>query len=357
MPLTVLSVGYPLAAIKENTAGGAEHILATLDAGLVAAGERSIVLAPTGSRTAGVLLPTTPIPESLTEEVHAQACEQYKKIIERVIHDDGVDIVHMHGVDFHKYLPDAGCPVVVTLHLPPDVYPPTIFQSNRPNLHLVCVSRSQSAECPKGANLYTTIPNGVSPIHAEYPRVKGNYALCLGRICPEKGFHLAIDAATACGVPLVLAGVVFGYNSHKHYFEAVIRPRLIPPHKFVGAIGGKQKMQLLAGARCLVVPSLVNETACLAAMEALACGTPVVAFRRGALVDVIENDKTGYLVDSPEQLPGAIEATQYLSSSLCREFAEQHLSASLMVQRYLSLYRDLATHADSTLGEALQEAA
>src|SRR5437016_7300098 len=95
------------------------------------------------------------------------------------------------------------------------------------------------------------------------------------RICPEKGIHLALDAASAAGVPLFLAGTAFGYRSHQSYFEDAIRPRLRDGHRFLGAIGGVRKQKLLAGARCLVVASQVAETSSLAAMEALACGTPV----------------------------------------------------------------------------------
>src|SRR6476646_8658382 len=99
MPLTILSVGYPLAAITESTVGGAEQILAALDAGIVAAGHRSVVIAPAGSETSGLLLPTAPLPERLTDEVHDRACREYRLLIERALHEYSVDVVHLHGVD------------------------------------------------------------------------------------------------------------------------------------------------------------------------------------------------------------------------------------------------------------------
>jgi glycosyltransferase involved in cell wall biosynthesis len=339
--LTVLNVSYPLAPVTESTAGGAEQIVGILDAGIVAAGERSLLLAPAGSNTCGKLLASAPVGPTLTNELHSKLCREYKYTIERALREFPVDVVHLHGVDFNGYIPDCSVPLVVTLHLPPQFYPRETFYSRRKNLHLICVSPSQARECPEGSNVYDIISNGVPTFHSDYPRAKGNYVLCMGRICPEKGYHLALDAATACGVPLVLAGTVFGYGTHQEYFDSMILPRLNPPHKFVGAVGGKQKRRLLAGARCLVVPSLVNETSCLVAMEAMACGTPVVGFRRGALADVIEHERTGFLVDSPSQFPDAINATQYLSASLCQETAERRFNSRRMVDQYLALYRKL----------------
>jgi glycosyltransferase involved in cell wall biosynthesis len=353
--LTVLNVSYPLASVTESTPGGAEQILSMLDAGIVAAGERSMVLAPAGSKTYGTLLPGAAVPATLTDELHSNICREYKGTIERALRDFPIDVVHLHGVDFYNYLPDSNTPIVVTLHLPPHFYPQRIFYPVRKNVHLICVSSSQLHDCPRDADVYGVIPNGVPAVHFDYPRAKGNYAICMGRICPEKGYHLALDAATAAKVPLVLAGAVFGYASHREYFDRVLAPKLVSPHKFVGAVGGKQKAQLLAGARCLVVPSLVNETSCLVAMEAMACGTPVVGFRKGALVEVIEHERTGFLVDTPAQLRDAIEATQYLSSTLCRETAERRFPASRMVQQYLALYRKLATACSSR--EELQKVA
>src|SRR5262249_47151309 len=236
MPLTVLSVSYPLAPVKESTAGGAEQVLAALDAGIVAAGEHSLVLAPAGSKVRGTLLPSSPVKSNLTEEFHTDACREYQRLIEIAIRDFHVDIVHMHGLDFYRYLPESGTPVVVTLHLPLHFYPLEVFRSPRPHLHLICVSHSQAEKCPEGFPRQV-IANGVALPFSDFPRAKGNYLVCMGRICPEKGFHLAMDAATECNIPLVLAGTVFGYGSHQEYFETSIKPRLVPPHRFVGAVG------------------------------------------------------------------------------------------------------------------------
>jgi glycosyltransferase involved in cell wall biosynthesis len=254
-----------------------------------------------------------------------------------------IDVVHMHGIDFMEYMPDPGVPVVVTLHLPPGWYPQRAFLLDRHDTHLVCVSDSQAKACPSGANV-RVIRNGVRLDKFQPVWGKGNYVLAMGRICPEKGYHVALDAATEAGIPLILAGRVFGYQAHEEYFEAMIRPRLAGEHRFIGPVGGNRKQQLLGGARCLLVPSLVAETSCLVAMEARACGTPVVAFRRGALAEVVDHGRTGFLVDTQSEMAKAIAAASQLSPTLCRDRAEKLFSSGSMLEQYLSLYSELAGH-------------
>jgi glycosyltransferase involved in cell wall biosynthesis len=338
----MLSVGYPLARVAENTAGGAEQILAILDEALVAAGHRSIVIAPEGSQCRGTLLPTSFPKRKLDPETKLQVYQEYRTVVQAALEQNSIDTIHMHGIDFLEYLPPAGVPVVVTLHLPLSWYPGRAFALARPNTHLVCVSESQKRNGPAAAGSCRVIPNGIRLEHYRPAPQKNNYVVALGRICPEKGFHIALDAASKAGFPLVLAGEVFPYEAHQKYFEAMIWPRLKEPHLFMGTVGGRTKNELLAGARCLLVPSLVDETSSLVAMEAMACGTPVVAFRRGALCEIVEDGCTGFLVETPEQMAEAILDAAQLSSTLCRERAEGDFSAAGMIRQYFALYESLA---------------
>lgn len=344
MPLTVLSVSYPFAPVTESTAGGAEQILAMLDDGLVGAGHHSLVLAQAKSDCRGTLLPTI-VPSSwLDADAHAFACRQYRAAILSAVARFPVDVIHLHGLDFMDYLPEPGPPVVVTLHLPPAFYPAQAFQAKRPDTHLICVSESQASRCPPSAKIRGIIRNGIRLDDYRPVTMKGNYIMALGRICPEKGFEIALDAATDCGIPLILAGMVFDYRSHQQYFTDMIRPRLTGKHRFIGAIGGERKRDLLAGARCVVIPSLVEETSSLVAMEAMASGTPVVAFNRGALRELVEPGRTGFLVETPSQMAAAIEAAGSLSSTACRESAEKNFSSAHMVHQYLALYCELVAN-------------
>jgi glycosyltransferase involved in cell wall biosynthesis len=354
MALTILNVAYPLAGVSPAVPGGAEQVVAMLDEALVRAGHRSIVIASAGSRCRGQLVTTPVPPDELDDCARARAQRWHRERIAAVLARVPVDVVHLHGLDFASYLPPPGPPVVVTLHLPPAWYPPAALRPDRPRTHLVCVSASQRALCPAYARIRATVDNGVPLARLRPGRRKAGYAVAIGRFCPEKGFHHALDAATAAGVPLILAGAAFGYPEHRAYARDVLAPRLVVPHRAIGAVGPRRKRHLLAGARCLLVPSLAPETSSLVAMEALACGTPIIAFRSGALVDLVEDGRTGFLVDDVGAMARGIVAAGELDPEACRRAAEARCSGEAMSRRYLELYADLA--AETASGQAYARA-
>jgi glycosyltransferase involved in cell wall biosynthesis len=164
----------------------------------------------------------------------------------------------------------------------------------------------------------------------------------MGRICPEKGFHLAIDAAKAADLPLALVGEAFSYPSHQRYFAEEILPRLDRRRRFLGPAGLRRKQRLLAAAKCLLAPSLIAEAHPLTAMEALASGTPVIAFRAGALPDMVEHGRTGFVVSGVEEMAAALRDVDALDPRECRRAAEERFGSERMLGRYLDLYRRLA---------------
>src|SRR5437763_1982756 len=118
MSLTILGVAYPFARVGPDAVGGAEQVLSRLDAALVRAGHRSIVIACAGSVVSGTLVPT-PLPQgTLTRDVRRRAHEHFRRVIDETVRRYGVDLVHLHGVDFAEYLPESDVPALVTLHLP-----------------------------------------------------------------------------------------------------------------------------------------------------------------------------------------------------------------------------------------------
>ncbi len=341
MNLTILSVAYPLSPVASDTVGGAEQVLHHLDEALVRAGHRSIMLACAGSRISGTLVEIAAPPRRLDAGAIAASHEQVRTALSATLERWPVDLVHMHGVDFAAYLPPPGVRTLATLHLPPDWYPPEIFQSRCECLWLNCVSRAQHAVCPVSQRLLPPIDNGV-PKNVAPPRARRDFVLSLARICPEKGIHLAVEAARRANMPAVIAGKVFPYPEHEHYFKAEVEPRLDDLRRYIGPVGGARKRRLLAAARCVLIPSLVAETSSLVAAEAAAAGTPVVAFRRGALVDAIEHGVTGFLVNDAVEMADAIARVHEIDPEACQAFAGRHFSLERMVHSYFATYATLA---------------
>ena len=344
MALTILSVAYPLAPVSPDAAGGAEQVLSTLDRGLVARGHGSIVIAQEGSRVAGALRPVPRPDGPLDAGAKAAAQSRCRDAIRAALAAGSVDVVHLHGVDFDAYLPPPGPPALATLHLPPDWYEPAALSPARPETWINCVSDAQHAACPPSPRLLPPIPNGIDLDAFASRHAKRRFALVLGRICPEKGVHLAIEAARQAGIPLVIAGPIFGYAAHRAYFDDAIAPRLDARCRYAGPIGLARKRRLLAGARCLVVPSLAPETSSLVTREALASGTPAVGFDVGALAEAVDHGRTGFLVPAGDvmALARAMTEASRLDPAACREAARARFGQDRMVDAYLDVYRRLA---------------
>jgi glycosyltransferase involved in cell wall biosynthesis len=343
MGYTVLSVAYPLTEVGENAVGGSEQILTLLDRALTEAGHRSLVIAAEGSSVRGTLIPSPRANGALDPKVREWGQKAHKRLIEDTLSRYSVDVVHMHSLDFHTYLPEPGVPTLATLHLPPDWYPPKIFRAKRAHFYLNCVSASQENACPESALLLPRIPNGVDVERFQYRTAKRNFAVSLGRICPEKGFHLAIDAAKQARIEFILAGEVFPYTAHEEYFKRKIATRLDRRRRFVGPVRFDTKRRLLSQAKCLLIPSSVQETSSLVAMEALAAGTPVIAFPSGALPEIVEHGRTGYLVTNTREMAKAIAAVDKLDPEECRREAQRRFSAEKMFQRYEETYRRIVS--------------
>lgn len=339
MALTILGVAYPFASTSLDAVGGAEQILAILDEAFTSLGHRSLVIASKGSRAAGTLIGFDPPPGPLDENKRAEAHRRYRELIDEAIAEHAPDIVHMHGVDAYSYLPRGGPRVLVTLHLPPSFYPEgSLRDSRRPKTFTNCVSESQRRACPESPAMLDVVPNGIRVEDYGLSDAQGGYTLTLGRICPEKGFHLALDAAKSADVEMCLAGQVFPYEVHERYFRDEIAPRLDEKRRFIGPVDLRTKRALIAQARAVVIASTVPETSSLVAMEALASGVPVIAHRIGALPEIIDDGETGYLVENVDEMAQAMQRAHEIDRRRCRTVAEERFSKGPMVRRYLAHY-------------------
>lgn len=348
MRLTVLSVAFPLAPVGPAAVGGAEQVLTALDAALVQAGHRSLVLACEGSVVAGELHVLPRVPGLLSDHAHAGTQELVRRRLGELVAHEPIDVVHLHGIDSHAYLPPPGPAALVTLHLPAAWHDASLFAPRRLRTFLHGVSRSQHATFPPDPALLDPIENGVAfdvhddetlpPAFADL----GDFVLTLSRVCPEKGLHHAIAASERAGLACVIAGQVFPFAAHEAYFASEIAPRLGERVRFVGPVGPAAKRALLRRARALLVPSTVPETSSLAAMEALACGTPVIAFAVGALPEIVAHGRTGFLVRDVAEMADALAAAPQIDRAHCRAVARERFSLERMTARYLERYAQLA---------------
>lgn len=233
-----------------------------------------------------------------------------------------------------------GC-VLATLHLPRVLYGEQAFQGLADNVYFNCVSDSQRAEFTDLPRVLGVVRNGIAAERFARGGRKSGYVLWLGRVCPEKAPHLAIEAAKLARLPIVVAGQVYPFRWHQDYWEQKVKPlidgdrvRWVPLPSFA------EKTKLLREARALLVTSQVAETTSLVALEALASGTPVIAFRAGALAEVVPKG-TGFIVGGVEEMSAACRQVSGIRALDCRAWVAQQYSARAMADGYEALITDL----------------
>jgi glycosyltransferase involved in cell wall biosynthesis len=351
----ILYVAYPLLPVSDESCGGAEQMLSVLEDEISARGHFTTVAACDGSRPSGVLFSTgreTTEPDSFTE----RDADHQSRVLNLLRQTQGCrptfDLIHDKSGSFWQRASECGAPVLATLHLPRHFYPGGSFRRLPPNLYLNCVSRAQHSSFANIPNVIGVIPNGINVSKFPFTPEKHDYLLWMGRICEEKGPHLAIEVAQKAGLPLVLAGQVYPFSYHQLFYNAKVRPHLggtRPKICFVETPTLDTKIRLLKNARALLVPSLVDETSSLVAMEAMACGTPVVGFKRGAIPEVVIDRVTGFVVEDLQAMMEAVWQVSELNPHACRVHVETNHSASRMATQYEELYETvLALEAERT---------
>ena len=251
------------------------------------------------------------------------------------------DLFHNHmgplGISFAEV---SGAPTLSTLHgplLPDNVGHFKTYQDHP----FVSISYAQQRGCPE-LNYVGNVYNGIET--SEYRlREKEGYLLFLGRISPEKGTHLAIEAAQRSGYPLIMAGKVDPYD--RQYYETIIAPLIDGEQvRFIGEVGGEVKHRLIAGAIALLHLVQWPEPFGLVMAEALASGTPVIAMPDGSIPEILTHGETGFIVESVDSAAEAISQLSAIDPRRCREEAVKRFDASQMVSGYEALYEQLCSH-------------
>ena len=342
MSLTILSVAYPLARVSPDSTGGSEQVLGALDRAIVAAGHRSIVVAPEGSRVGGSLEPIPARDGVLDEAAKAAAQTATRDAIARVLARERVDVVHLHGIDFDRYLPPPGPPVLATLHLPPDWYAPGALHPARPRTVLNCVSAAQHAACPASAKLVDPIENGVPVERLAARHAKREFALFLGASAPRR-------ACTSRSKPR--RGPTWrcwwrANSTPTRRIGPMSTPRSARVSTRGGASSGRSASpanaacsRRRAASSCRASPPKPRP---LVVREAAACGTPAIAFPNGALAEAIIDGETGFLVADAAAMAAAIPRAGAIDPDRCRAVARDRFDEAVMAARYLDLYRRLA---------------
>ena len=319
--------------------GGTERVVSFLTEELVAQGHDVTLFASGDSRTSGRLL--SPSQHSLRldkncEDQFAHHILMLEMLQQRI---DEFDIVHYHTGYLHFPMARYNRrPNVTTFHgrlNTPDT--PLLYREFR-DLPVVSISQHQRTPYPE-ANWVGTVYHGLPTHLLRFQPQGGKYLAFLGRISPEKGLDKAIEIALSCEIPLKIAAKVD--KQDEAYFQQQIKPLLDHPLiKYIGEIDEKKKSVFLGNALALLFPINWPEPFGLVVIEAMACGTPVVAFRKGSVPEVVEDGITGFIVDSVEEAIMAVrEKIGSLDRNLCRKVFEDRFSAERMASDYLQIYQ------------------
>jgi glycosyltransferase involved in cell wall biosynthesis len=262
------------------------------------------------------------------------------------------DVIHFH-IDYLHFPLSRRQPIphLTTLHGRLDIPDLVPVYEQFPEMPLVSISNAQRLPLP-WVNWLATVHHGLPTNLYVFHETQGQYLCFIGRISPEKRVDRAIEISRQTGIPLKIAAKVDKVD--RPYFEATIQPLLSTPGvEYIGEIGEGDKNELLGNAYALIFPIDWPEPFGLVMIEALACGTPVIAYRQGSVSEVLDEGLTGFIVDELDDAVRAAECVGQLDRGRCREVFEQRFSARRMARDYVAVYEQLVhglqTHAATSL--------
>ncbi len=321
--------------------GGTERVVSYLTEELVRHGHEVTLFASGDSQTGARLV--AGCPRALWQEPDCrETLPHHVRLTELVARESHrFDLIHFH-LDYVHFPTVARlpCPTVTTLHGRLHLTDQQAFFETFPEVPLVSISDDQRRPIP-WANWQATVHHGLPLDTHTFRPSPGNYLAFLGRVSPEKGLDKAVEIARLAGMPLRVAAKI--YPEEQSYFEHEIAPLLkrSPWVEFVGEVGGAAKDAFLGNALAVVFPINWAEPFGLVMIEAMACGTPVVAFRRGSTPEVMTDGVTGFVVDDVEGAALAVKKASDLDRRLCRMAFVDRFDAARMARDYQAVYRKL----------------
>lgn len=249
---------------------------------------------------------------------------------------DEFDLIHNH-YDFLplSYSGQTDTPVVTTIHGFSSAAILPVYKAYNQNTHYVAISESDKAD---GLDYLTTVHHGIDLEQFPFQEKRGKYLLFFGRIHPEKGVSEAIEVAMLAGKHLVIAGIV----QDEKYFREQVQPHIDGRTvEYIGSVGPEIRQEVLGGAAALLHLISFDEPFGLSVVESMACGTPVIAFDRGSMSELIRHGETGFIVDDIRSAVKAVGKIKRVDRRACREHVEERFTVERMAQDYVSVYHQV----------------
>ncbi len=312
-----------------------ENVVSLIAEGLVARGIDVTLFATADSITRGKLRAICPEPYEENRAIDPKVWE-YLHIAHLFEHAHEFDLIHNH----YDFMPLAFCrlvrtPVLTTIHGFSSAQILPVYREYNPDCYYVSIS---NADRSSDLTYISTVYHGINLQEFTFIDQPGDYLLYFGRIHPDKGTVEAIKIALETGMKLYIAGIV----QDEGYYREQVLPYV--DHKkivFLGAAGPEDRNRLLGGAYALLHPISFAEPFGLSVVEAMACGTPVIAFNKGSMPEVINPGVTGFLVDDIAEAVSKINDVPHLARSDCRQWVEERFSQERMVEDYIKVYRQI----------------
>src|SRR5688572_445787 len=325
--------------------GGTERVVSWLTEELVARGHDVTLFASGDSKTQARLVPI--VPRSLRlDGIHNSLPYNFIMLDQVVARQEEFDVLHFH-IDFFHYPLFRGMAhkTLTTLHGRQDLPELPALYRAFPHMPLVSISDRQRLPVPP-VNWMGTVYHGLPVTLLKESAGKGGYLAFLGRICADKGPLEAIEIARRAGMTLKMAAKVDPVD--QKYFDEQVKPMLggSPHVEFIGEINDGRKQEFLGNAKALLFPISWPEPFGLVMIEAMACGTPVIAFNSGSVPEIMEDGLTGFVVEDVAEAVAAVEKLDTLFRPSIRSRFEERFSASAMAREYLRIYQQLAASGD-----------
>ncbi len=338
--MKIAQVAPLIESVPPKLYGGTERVVAYLTEELVRQGHDVTLFASGDSCTSARLRPACENALRL-DPAYVDPAPHHLLLMEQVLQEaDRFDIIHFHdGMCHFSAFRRQATPFVTTLHGRLDLRDHMDLYREFRDLPFISISQAQRLPLP-WLNWQRTVYHGLPIDHLTFHPGPGKYLAFLGRICPEKRPDRAIHIARELGMELKIAAKIDRVD--QEYFDEVIRPLLDHPLvDFIGEITDTDKSRFLGEACALLFPIAWPEPFGLTMIEAMACGTPVIAFRAGSVPEIVDNDVTGLVVENVQQAISAVEKVMALDRRRIRQTFETRFTADHMAANYLSIYQEL----------------